>query len=312
MRFNRLGTIVFGMLLLFAVACFAQSNNPNTFNLKPGVTVKLRANGTGATSYQWFRNGSAILGATTQDYVVNSAGKYTVITFSSGGCSSDLSEEMEVVMESVISADVSIVKRSEGRQVLNTEVFKYNLLVRNNGPDMASNVQVKDDLPENLTFVSVDPIIVGAASYNEQTKTVSWAIPSLANGSFVELVINVRSMKPGNVVNSATVTINEIDPDPSNNISVDTKEITGLKIPNVFTPNGDGKNETFFIERLDRYSENQLTIINRWGSTVYEKNGYLNDWTANGLVDGTYFYVIKVKTATGQWQEFKGYVTVMR
>jgi gliding motility-associated-like protein/uncharacterized repeat protein (TIGR01451 family) len=312
MRFNRLGIIVFGVLLLSAAACFAQSTNPNTFNLKPGVTVKLRANGTGATSYQWFRNGNAIFGATTQDYVVNSAGKYTVITFSLGGCSSDLSEEMEVIMESQISADVSIVKRSESRPVMNTEVFKYNLLVRNNGLGMATNVQVKDDLPENLTFVSVDPAVVGTASYNEQTKTVSWAIPSLANGSFVELIINVRSMKPGNVVNSATVTIDEIDPDPSNNISVDTKEITGIKIPNVFTPNGDGKNETFFIERLDRYSENQVTIINRWGSTVYEKNGYLNDWTANGLVDGTYFYVIKVKTATGQWQEFKGYVTVMR
>ncbi|QNR85372.1 gliding motility-associated C-terminal domain-containing protein [Pedobacter riviphilus] len=312
MMFNRLGIIVFSVLLLSAAACFAQSNNPNTLNLKPGVTVKLRANGTGATSYQWFRNGEPIAGATAQDYVVNSAGKYTVITFSLGGCSSDLSEEMEVVMESVISADVSIVKRSESRPVMNTEVFKYNLLVRNNGLGMATNLQVKDDLPENLTFVSVDPTVVGTASYNEQTKTVSWAIPSLANGSFVELIINVRSMKPGNVVNSATVKIDEIDPDPSNNISVDTKEITGLKIPNVFTPNGDGKNETFFIDRLDLYSENQLTIINRWGSTVYEKKGYLNDWTANGLVDGTYFYVIKVKTASAQWQEFKGYVTVMR
>ena len=312
MMFNRLGIIVFGVLLLSAAACFAQSSNPNTLNLKPGVTVKLRANGTGATSYQWFKNGNAMLGATEQDYMVNTAGKYTVITFSLGGCSSDLSEEMEVIMESQISADVSIVKRSESRQVINTETFKYNLLVRNNGLGMATNLQVKDDLPENLTFVSVDPAVVGTASYNDQTKTVSWAIPSLANGSFVELIINVRSMKPGNVVNRATVTIDELDPDPSNNISVDTKEITGLKIPNVFTPNGDGKNETFFIERLDLYSENQLTIINRWGSTVYEKKGYLNDWTANGLVDGTYFYVIKVKTASAQWQEFKGYVTVMR
>lgn len=312
MMFNRLGIIVFSVLLFCAGACFAQSTNPNTLNLKPGVTVKLRANGAGATSYQWFRNGNAIFGATEQDYVVNTAGKYTVITFSLGGCSSDLSEEMEVVMAPVISADVSIVKRSESRAIINTEVFKYNLLVRNNGLGEATNIQVKDDLPENLTFVSLDPTIVGSASYNEQTKTVSWAIPSLANGSFVELIINVRAMRPGNVVNSATVTINETDPDPSNNISVDTKEITGLKIPNVFTPNGDGKNETFFIERLDSYSENQLTIINRWGSTVYEKNGYLNDWTANGLVDGTYFYVLKVKTTTSKWQEFKGYVTVIR
>jgi len=300
------------MLLFSAAACFAQSANPNTLSLKPGVTVKLRANGTGATSYQWFRNGDAIMGATAQDYVVSTAGKYTVITFSLGGCSSDLSEEMEVITEAAVPADVSIIKRSETRPVINTEVFKYNLLVRNNGLGEATNLQVKDDLPENLTFVSVDPAIVGTASYNEQTKTVLWAIPTLANGSFVELVINVRAMKPGNVVNSASVSLNEPDPDQSNNTSTDNKEITGVKIPNVFTPNGDGKNETFFIERLDRYSENQLTVINRWGSTVYEKNGYLNDWTANGLVDGTYFYVLKIKTLTAQWQEFKGYVTIIR
>lgn len=300
------------MPLLYATACFAQSPDPNRLNLKPGATVKLRANGTGAASYQWFRNGEAILGATLQDYVVNAAGKYTVITFSSGGCSSDRSEEMEVVMEPRVLADVSIIKRSESRQVMNTEVFKYNLLVRNNGLGMATNLQVKDELPENLIFVSVDTANVGAINYNQQTKTVSWTIPSLANGSFVELIINVRSVKPGKVINRASVTINETDPDLSNNVSIDNKDVIGLKIPNVFTPNGDGKNEAFFIEGLDLYNENQLTIINRWGSTVYEKKGYLNDWTADGLTDGTYFYVIRVKTANTQWQEFKGYVTVMR
>ncbi|WP_316824867.1 gliding motility-associated C-terminal domain-containing protein [Pedobacter miscanthi] len=312
MKFNRLGIITFGVLLFPAAACFAQSGNPNAVNIKPGTTVKLRANATGASSYQWFRNGDAIFGATGQDYVVKTAGKYTVITFSLGGCNSDLSEEMEVVMLTAVSADVSIMKRSESRQVVNTEVFKYNLLVRNNGLGEATNIQVKDELPENLQMVSIDQPMVGVATYNETGKILSWVIPTLANGSFVELTINVRAMKPGKVVNSATVTINEIDPDPANNISVDTKEITGLKIPNVFTPNGDGKNETFFIERLDRYSENQLTIINRWGSTVYEKSGYLNDWAANGLVDGTYFYILKVKATNGQWQEFKGYVTVIR
>ncbi|SFA46899.1 conserved repeat domain-containing protein/gliding motility-associated C-terminal domain-containing protein [Pedobacter suwonensis] len=310
--FNRFGIIAFSVPLLYAAACFAQSPDPNRLNLKPGATVKLRANGTGAASYQWFRNGEAILGATLQDYVVNAAGKYTVITFSSGGCSSDRSEEMEVVMEPRVLADVSIIKRSESRQVTNTEVFKYNLLVRNNGLGMATNLQVKDELPENLIFVSVDPANVGAVNYNQQTKTVLWTIPSLANGSFVELIINVRSVKPGKVINRASVTINETDPDLSNNVSIDNKDVIGLKIPNVFTPNGDGKNETFFIEGLDLYNENQLTIINRWGSTVYEKKGYLNDWTADGLTDGTYFYVIRVKTANTQWQEFKGYVTVMR
>ncbi|KLT66571.1 T9SS C-terminal target domain-containing protein [Pedobacter sp. BMA] len=310
--FSKLGITALSVLLFCTVACFAQSNVLLPISLKQGSTVKLRANATGADSYQWFRNGEAIAGATLRDYVVSGAGNYSVITLSLGGCSGDPSDEVIVTMQTAVSADISIVKRSEIRQVMNNEAFKYTLLVRNNGQGDATNITVSDALPENLVLVSVDAPGSGTTKYDQSTRTISWNIPALANGQFIDLVINVKATKAGKVVNSATVTISEVDPNPSNNTSTDTKEIIGIKIPNVFTPNGDGKNETFFVERLESYSENQLTIINRWGSTVYEKSGYLNDWTADGLVDGTYFYVLKVKNAASEWEEFKGYVTVIR
>ena len=73
-------------------------------------------------------------------------------------------------------------------------------------------------------------------------------------------------------------------------------------IPEYFSPNGDGKNDLFEIKSIDQYPNNHLTIYNRWGSTVYSKKGYANQWdgrsnssdaTGTGLLpSGTYYVVL--------------------
>ena len=73
-------------------------------------------------------------------------------------------------------------------------------------------------------------------------------------------------------------------------------------IPNqIFTPNGDGQNDTYYVKNLEFYSGSRITIFNRWGNKVYQKTGYLNDWDgysnmnkvgSKPLPVGTYYYVI--------------------
>ncbi len=70
---------------------------------------------------------------------------------------------------------------------------------------------------------------------------------------------------------------------------------TSTEIPNVFTPNGDGKNDVFVIKGLENYPGSQLIVFNRWGNEVYRSENYKNTWDGSNLADGTYFYLLTRK-----------------
>lgn len=86
-------------------------------------------------------------------------------------------------------------------------------------------------------------------------------------------------------------------------------------IPNVITPNGDGYNDFWFIRDLERYPNNEVRIINRWGDEVFFQAPYQNDWGGTWknqeLPGATYYYIIKIRHA-GEVKEFNGPLTVVR
>ncbi|MGY0038500.1 T9SS type B sorting domain-containing protein [Pedobacter sp. NJ-S-72] len=87
-----------------------------------------------------------------------------------------------------------------------------------------------------------------------------------------------------------------------------------INIPNLFTPNGDGTNDVFEIRGLNQYGDNELSIVNRWGNEVFRQKNYQNTWSGEGLNEGTYYYLLRVKPKGGnsEWQVFKGYITLIR
>jgi gliding motility-associated-like protein len=84
-------------------------------------------------------------------------------------------------------------------------------------------------------------------------------------------------------------------------ITVLPLEYDGM-ITNVFSPNGDGINDNWYIENIQYYPNNEVFVYNIYGNIVFNQKSYNNDWpgTYNGapLPDGTYFYVVTF-TETG-------------
>ncbi|TSJ43658.1 T9SS type B sorting domain-containing protein [Mucilaginibacter corticis] len=88
---------------------------------------------------------------------------------------------------------------------------------------------------------------------------------------------------------------------------------TVLVIPNTFTPNNDGVNDSWKIPALASYPDCLVQIFNRYGSKVYSSVGYPVPWdgTYEGLKvpDGVYYYIIDTKVLPGK---ASGYVNVIR
>lgn len=90
-----------------------------------------------------------------------------------------------------------------------------------------------------------------------------------------------------------------------------------LKIPNAFSPNGDGINDTFKV-KYKSLVKFQATVFNRWGQKLYQWGldeidmGW--DGTAHGnqVADGVYYVVVKATGADGIEYTHRGDINILR
>lgn len=91
------------------------------------------------------------------------------------------------------------------------------------------------------------------------------------------------------------------------------KIYSGIYIPNAFTPNGDGKNDTWNIPVLEAYPLHELTVYNRYGQPVFSRKQSIQGWDGQykgqDQPAGAYTYMIDLKNGTAV---IKGTVLIIR
>ena len=81
-----------------------------------------------------------------------------------------------------------------------------------------------------------------------------------------------------------------------------------IKVPNIFTPNGDGVNDLFLVQYRS-IAEFNMWVYNRWGKLVFSTTDPDRGWdgTIYGkpAAEGAYFYVIRAKGTDANHNDYK-------
>ncbi|ADB39593.1 SdrD B-like domain-containing protein [Spirosoma linguale] len=180
-----------------------------------------------------------------------------------------------------------------------------------------------------------DPVLVRGDSTSVlavgKTDTLLLVVNVLSNGSTTTFLNTAYAMATAKTGTVSDVSTSGLNPDLNGNgnpTDSNEREATPLNlrptfqslfIPEGFSPNGDGINDLFVIRGVAGLTVS-LEVYNRWGHLVYKNDDYRNDWDgkpntgialnsdANGVPDGTYYYVIN----TSDGRKFVRYMTINR
>ena len=107
-------------------------------------------------------------------------------------------------------ADLAVTKAVKPSSIFKGDKATYTVSVTNKGPDNATGVIIRDQLPNGVTYVS-------STGGTYSSKTGAWTVGSLAAGASVHLTITVTVGTNGSITNNASVAaLDQHDPNPAN------------------------------------------------------------------------------------------------
>ncbi|MFQ5936823.1 MAG: CFI-box-CTERM domain-containing protein [Acidiferrobacterales bacterium] len=118
--------------------------------------------------------------------------------------------------------DLAITKTDGDDCADRDDILNYVITVTNNSSLDATAVTVTDTLPSGVTFVSVS---ASAGSCSQSAGTVTCNIGTLVVGNSVTITLRVRADEVQEVINTASVTLSELDPNLANNTASDDTRI---------------------------------------------------------------------------------------
>ncbi|MDG2464332.1 MAG: gliding motility-associated C-terminal domain-containing protein [Crocinitomicaceae bacterium] len=253
-------------------------------------------------------------------YVLLSAADTAVVTGLPIGVSSSWSGDSLIITGSPINVGVTNyqVVSSGGvcpNDTLNGSITVLNVEIALVSPPYTNDQTVLVNTPISEVIYSVGGPVMVSDLPPGIIVTYTPGIPNLLTlsgtpidtGAFYYVVefagdCDVNSLVGKILVVSTFTTIDSTLSDTSN-----------VYIPNLFSPNGDGFNETWQIPALASFPNNEVTVINREGQIVFNQFEYNGTWDGNyngkPLPEATYYYLINIEQGT---KILRGPITILR
>ena len=318
-----------------------------------GSTIQLHAND--GVQYQWTPT-TGLQQSTSANPIANPKKNTTYYVTVTNGSGCIKKDTVEVLVNERVDLKVSnnaIICRGEKVDLIatgNTKQFSWSPLAGLNNPNIANPVASPD---QNTTYQVIGYSTNVCKNDTGFVKIVVGDIPRVDLGPDITVdagsMINLKPVVSSDVVKyfwspkeglscdacfSPTVIS---DKDKTYKLMVETiygcqasdevniKVLCGkgaVYIPNAFSPNGDGKNDVFYIMGYGIQKVKSFRIFNRWGQQVFNReniaaNDRSNGW--NGLVnnqpvlgESAYVYIADVICNEGKTVQFKGTVILIR
>lgn len=310
--------------------CAGNANMVLTVNATPVITLAnsticdydviptLDAGTVNNATYQWFNGGTSIGGATNSTYTPTSAGSYSVDVTIPPGCTGSGNMTLTINPAPVFTvADEDIC--TDGQATLDVGIPGASYAWSNGGNTQSittstagtysvavslNNCTSRDTALVTVYTYPVAPIVACNPGTSPYKFIYIWtAVASAASyevsedGGVTWIPANLPSGPESHGVNVTIpdFTVRAIGSGLCKTGASSEPTACEVTIPNIFTPNGDNKNEFFELDNIEQYPNNTVQIFNRWGKEVYNEGGYNNStkkFDGKDLPDGVYFYIV--------------------
>jgi gliding motility-associated-like protein len=322
----------------------SSSAEPEKCLLQNGTASVTAIGGSGSYSYQW--NTNPPQNAATASGLA--AGVYQV-TVSDGSCTSVISVTVPAILPPTLqlSSTAAHCYQSDGSAAViasggtgtytyiwNTQPVQQGQIISNVSPGSYS-VTVNDGnctvsattTIENIPGPVADiyysprnpdvfnPLVVFESTAVGNIADYQWSFGDGNNGSGAEVSHNYNS--PGDYSVFLIVTDNYGCSDTAK-VVITINDITTVYMPNAFSPNSDGNNDTFGPSGTNIMPDYRFIIFSRWGEEVFFTTDYENRWDGtinnSGVYahEGVYVYRIEYTSLDKGTQTITGHVTLLR
>lgn len=260
-------------------------------------------------------------GSTETNYTITKTGTYKVTATNDRNCQQtdsikiDVNQSIDIILDlddtlicmgEQIVIELNIpseynVKWQDGNisnQYVITESGQYTVDVSNGECSVSDsfNVQVVSDLALNLLYdtlyLSENETFV--LRPDKSPGPIKWQDGKIADSLIIDepgIYWAVQENKCFSVSDTVVVMLREIF------------------IPNIFTPNGDGLNDTFQINEIHSRDVWTIDVYNRYGDLVFQDLNYKNTWSGSSMAEGIYYYHL---THNNTGRTYTGWVHLLR